>query len=102
VVRETAFTLEEMFSAFRRHFSVRRNAGRKIDVYLLANSVEYAEFQSATRGSVSMHPAYFDIRANNIVGFYGVQKDEEARLRSVILAAQRDIETNRTQLAAAW
>jgi hypothetical protein len=101
VVRETAFTLEEMFSAFRRHFSVRRNAGRKIDVYLLANSVEYADFQSATRGSVSMHPAYFDIRANNIVGFYGVQKDEEARLRSVILAAQRDIETNRTQLAAA-
>lgn len=101
VVRETAFTLEEMFSAFRRHFSVRRNAGRKIDVYLLANSNEYADFQLATRGTIAANPAYFDIRANNIVAYYGVQKDEEARLRAAILSATRDIDLTRTQLATA-
>lgn len=100
VVRESAFTLEEMFSAFRRHFSVRRNAGRRIDVFLLSNAQEYVEFQRAARGTVTTNPAFFDIRANNIFAFYGVQKEEEARIRSVIVTATKDIELAKSQLAA--
>jgi hypothetical protein len=99
-VRETAHMLEEMFNAFRRHFSVRRNAAKKIDVYFLANASEYAAFQKATRGGVVPNPAYFDIRANHVAAFYGVQRDEEARIRADIVASEREIEEFKRRIAA--
>jgi hypothetical protein len=100
LVRETAHTLEEMFNAYRRHFSVRRNAARRIDVYFLANAAEFAKFQQTTRGSVSTNPAYFDPVANHIAAFYGVQKEEESRVRSIILHSEREIEQHKKQIAA--
>jgi len=99
-VRETAHMLEEMFNAFRRHFSIRRNAAKKIDVYFLANSGEYAAFQQATRGSVAPNPAYFDTRANHVAAYYGVQKEDEARIRANILASEREIEEYKRKIAA--
>lgn len=99
-VRETAHMLEEMFNAFRRHFSIRRNAAKKIDVYFLANSAEYAAFQQATRGGVSPNPAYFDTRANHVAAYYGVQKDDESRIRANILASEREIEDYKRKIAA--
>jgi hypothetical protein len=99
-VRETAHTLEEMFNAFRRHFAIRRNAAKKIDVYFLSNSAEYAAFQQATRGGVAPNPAYFDIRANHVAAYYGVQRDDEARIRANILASEREIEEYKRKIAA--
>jgi hypothetical protein len=99
-VRETALMLEEMFNAYRRHFSVRRNAAKRIDVYFLANVSEYANFQQQTRGAVAPNPAYFDTQENHIVAYYGVQKDEEARLRAAILASEREIEDYKKKIAA--
>jgi hypothetical protein len=99
-VRETAHMLDEMFNAFRRHFSVRRNAAKKIDVYFLANSAEYATFQKATRGGVALNPAYFDTQANHVAAYYGVQSAEESRIRGNILASEREIEEYKKRIAA--
>lgn len=98
-VRETAMMLEEMFNAYRKHFSVRRNASRKIDVYFMANAGEFGNFQQVTRGSVSASPAYFDPKSNHIAAFYGVQSDEEARIRATIRESEREINEYKKQLA---
>ena len=99
-VREAAHTLDEMFNAFRRHFSVRRNSAKKIDVYFLSNSREYAAFQQTTRGGVSLAPAYFDTEANHIAAFNGVQREDESRIRANILASEREIEEYKRRIAA--
>jgi hypothetical protein len=100
LVRETAYTLEEMFNAYRKHFSVRRNPARRIDVYFLANEADYVKFQEDTRGSVGLAPAYFNTAANHIAAFYGVQKAEEARVRAAIVQSERDIEKFKKDVAA--
>jgi hypothetical protein len=100
-VRETACTLEEMFNAYRRHFSVRRNAARRVDVFFFATSTEYEDFQHATRGGVSLNPAYFDIQANHIAAYYGVQKEDESRIRAIILGSEREIELYKKEISAA-
>jgi hypothetical protein len=100
LVRETAYTLEEMFNAYRKHFSVRRNPARRIDVYFLANEADYVKFQEGTRSGVGLAPAYFNTAANHIAAFYGVQKTEEARVRAAIVQSERDIEKFKKDVAA--
>lgn len=99
-VRETASVLEEVFNAYRRLFSVRRNPSKRIDVYFMANESEYEVFQKATRGGVSLAPAYFDTQLNHIAAFNGVQKTEEARVRAAILKSETDIERFKKDVAS--
>src|SRR6185295_2040049 len=99
-VRETASVLEEVFNAYRRLFAVRRNPSKRIDVYFMANEPEYEVFQKATRGGVSLAPAYYDTQLNHIAAFNGVQKTEEARVRAAILKSEKDIERFKRDIAS--
>jgi hypothetical protein len=46
------------------------------------------------------NPAYFDIRANHVAAYFGVQKDEESRIRANILASEREIEEYKRRIAS--
>src|SRR6185436_4161271 len=75
-------------------------AAKRIDVYFLSNQSEYATFQQTTRGGVVLNPAYFDTRANHVAAYYGVQKDEESRIRANILSSEREIEEYKRKIAS--
>ncbi len=92
LAKETTHALNQMFAAFQRHFSVRRNAGKKVNVYFFANRPEYDAFQKATMGGTVMNPAYYDPRANHIAAFNRVETAKAEAVRKAILDAEKEIE----------
>jgi hypothetical protein len=92
LAKETTHALNQMFAAFQRHFSVRRNAGKKVDVYFFVNRAEYDAFQTATTGGAVMNPAYYDPRANHIAAFNRVETAKAEAVRKAILDAEKEIE----------
>lgn len=92
LAKETTHALNQMFAAFQRHFSVRRNAGKKVTVYFFADRAEYDAFQEATLGGAVMNPAFYDPKANHIAAFNRVETAKAEAVRKAILEAEREIE----------
>ncbi|HEX7899576.1 MAG TPA: DUF1570 domain-containing protein [Planctomycetota bacterium] len=90
--RETAHALGQMFLAFQRHFSVRRNAGQRITVYVFQDRREYDDFQRREYGGAVLNPAFFDGRKNHIAAYNSVQTAQAAEIRARIEAVERQIE----------
>ena len=90
--RESAHALAQMFQAFQRHFSVRRNAGQRITVYLFQTRQEYDEFQLREYGGAVLNPAFFDLKKNHIAAYNRVQTAEAARIRERIQETEKEIE----------
>jgi hypothetical protein len=98
LAKETTHALNQMFAAFQRHFSVRRNAGKKVNVYFFANRPEYDAFQTATTGGAVMNPAYYDPRANHIAAFNRVETAKAEAVRKAIVDAEKEIEACREKI----
>lgn len=92
LTKETAHALNQMFSAYQRHFAVHRNAGKKVSVYFFASRREYDTFQVAQFGGAVMNPAFFNPKANHIAAFNRVETAKAEQVRKAILAAEREIE----------
>lgn len=99
--KDVALCLEDVVTAYRRFFDVRRNAGRKLKVHLFADQAEYAAFQTRRHGGAVLNPAYYHTEQNYIAAYNMVQKAEERRVRAEILALENQISTYKSDLAAA-
>jgi hypothetical protein len=99
--KDVALCLEEVFGAYRKFFDVRRNAEAKVKVHLFDDKDQYAAFQVRRHGAAVMNPAYYHSEQNYIAAFNMVQKAEERRIRSEIVALERQIDTYRADLASA-
>lgn len=97
-VKDVAFCLEEIFGAYERTFGVRRNADRKVKVYMFADRLEY-EFYNlhAVEGKISA-VAYYCIPENTIAAYNLIEREKERAIRADILAAMEDIEKFRAQV----
>jgi hypothetical protein len=91
--KDVALCLEEVFGAYRKFFDVRRNAEAKVIVHLFDDKDQYAAFQVRRHGAAVMNPAYYHSEQNYIAAYNMVQKAEERRVRSEIVALERQIDT---------
>lgn len=97
--KDVTYYLSQIFEAYGSHFGVRRNASRKIKVYLFADRSEYDRFQ-ARRGGRVLNPAFYDPVQNFIAAYNLVQKEEERKVRGQIRQAERVMEDFKNQVAA--
>lgn len=98
LAKETTHALNQMFSAFQRHFAVRRNAGKKVTVIFFANRAEYDAFQQQTMGGAVMNPAFFNPKANHIAAFNRVETAKAEAVRKAINEAEKDIENCKVKI----
>ncbi len=99
--KDVAVSLEEVFAAYRTYFAIRRNADRKVKVYVFGDRDEYVRFQQRRHGDAVLNPAYYHPGENYIAAFNMVQKDEERRVRTEILQLERAIEGFRADVVTA-
>jgi hypothetical protein len=99
-VREVTCSLEEIFTAYQGFFNIKRNAGRKIAVTLLATPEEYVDFQKKTFGGAILNPAFYGPERNIIVAYNMIQKEEAARVNGEIRKASAQIEEMKKKLTA--
>ena len=99
-VKDVAVCLEEAFAGYRRHFDVRRNADRRLKVYVLADKDEYVGFQKRRHGESILNAAYYHPEENYIAAYNMIQRDEEKRIRAEILQVERAIEGFKSEVAA--
>lgn len=99
-VKDVALCLEEIFGAYERTFGIRRNADKKVKVFMFADRLEY-EFYNlhAVEGKVSA-VAYYCVPENTVAAYNLIERDKERLIRNDILAAQEDVERFRTQAQA--
>jgi hypothetical protein len=100
VVREATHTLNEMFEAYKKYFSIRRNGDRRIRVYLLSSRPQYEQFQQAIGANAGLAPAFFNIRENYIAAYNMVQSAEAEQIRQEILRAEASIQDWKKRIAA--
>ncbi|HLF93628.1 MAG TPA: DUF1570 domain-containing protein [Planctomycetota bacterium] len=98
-VKDVAVCLEEVFGAYRRNFDIRRNADRKVKVFLFADKEEYVRFQKRRHGDAILNAAYYHSGENYIAAYNMVQRDEERRVRAEILRVEREIEGFKMEVA---
>jgi hypothetical protein len=97
-VKDLAASLEELFGAYGRFFEVRRNADRKIKVYVLSDVEEYRRFtERRYQGSVAAI-AFYHPKDNTVVAYNLIQKAEERKARAEISQANADLERYRGDL----
>jgi hypothetical protein len=99
-VKEMAFYLDEIFGAYRKHFGVRRNADRRLKVFVFSDREEYERFQRRKYGGAVLNPAHYNSKDNFIAAFNMIQKAEERRVRTEIRDAERMLEGLKTQVAS--
>jgi hypothetical protein len=99
--KDVAVSLGEIFGAYRKYFDIRRNAERKVKVYVFGDKEEYARFQKRRHGDAVLNPAYYHPLENYIAAFNMVQKEEERRVRDEILQLERAIDGYRAQVVTA-
>jgi len=99
-VKDVALSLEEIFGAYERTFGLRRNADRKVKVFMFADRLEY-EFYNlhAVEGKVSAI-AYYCVPENTIAAYNLIEREKERLIRNDILSAQEDVEKFRQQAQA--
>ena len=100
-VKDVAACLEDVFAAYRKYFAVRRNADRKVSVYVLSDREEYDRFNTKREGGAIPAPAYYDPRGNHVVAYNMVQRALEKKLRGEILAARNDLDGFRMKVSTA-
>jgi len=100
VVREATFTLNEMFEAYKKYFSIRRNGDRRIKVYLLSSRPQYVQFQQAIGANAGLAPAFYNIRENYVAAYNLVQSAEAEQIRQDIVRAEASIQDWKKRLAA--
>lgn len=98
LAKETTHALNQMFAAFQRHFAVRRNAGKKVNVHFFVSRNEYDAFQVATMGGAVMNPAFFNSKANHIAAYNRVETAKAEAVRRSILDAEKEIEECREKI----
>jgi len=91
-LKECAFYVEEIVAGYQRHFKVRRNAGRRIPMFLLADRAEYIEWQRQKFGSAVENPAFYDPGENTIVAYNTVEKAKAAAIRVELARVQKAME----------
>jgi hypothetical protein len=99
--KDVAVSLEEVFAAYRKYFDIRRNADRKVKVFVLSDKDEYARFQQRRHGDAILNAAYYHSKENYIAAYNMVQKEEERRVRAEILQLERAIEGFRAEVVTA-
>jgi hypothetical protein len=98
--KDVAVCLEDVFGAYRKSFDVRRNADRKVKVYVLADRDEYVRFQERRHGESILNAAYYHAGENYIAAFNMIQREEERRIRQEIVQLERAIEIYKADLSA--
>ncbi len=98
-VKDVAVCLEEVFAAYRKYFDIRRNADRKVKVFVFSDKDEYVRFQKRRHGDAILNAAYYHSGENYIAAYNMVQRDEERRVRAVILGVEREIEGFKMEVA---
>jgi hypothetical protein len=99
-VKDMAYILEGIFGAYEKHMGVRRNAGRKVKVYILAGRDEYMRFQTRNYGGAALNPAHYNLKDNFIAAFNMIQKEEERRVLGEIRRVEGLIETLKANVAS--
>ena len=96
-IKDVAVCLDEVFAAYRRFFDIRRNADRKVKIYVFADRIEYDIHNLArVEGKVSSI-AYYSVPDNTIAAYNLVERDKERQIRQETLDAQKDIERFRNE-----
>jgi hypothetical protein len=97
-VKDLAVSLEDLFGAFGRFFAVKRNADRKVRIYVLSDAAEYERFSIRRLGGRAGAIAYYHPKDNFVAAYNLIQRAEERRVRGEIAEAQKEVETYRSQL----
>jgi hypothetical protein len=91
-IKELAVTLDEIFAAYRRHFDIRRNAERKLKIYVFSDRIEYDTHNMARMEGRVMAVAYYSVPDNTIAAYNMVEREKERMIRQETQEAQKDIE----------
>ncbi len=90
-LKEVHYALEQVFAAYGKHFKIKRNEGLRVDVFLLASRAEYMSWQKAKFGGAIANPAFYHTKENFIAAYNGIQKEEAAKVKKVILERQAEV-----------
>lgn len=98
--RETCDALQQAYEGYLRHFKLRGKATRRLPVLILADREQYDEYVRRAYGQAIGNPALYDVRANLIVAYNCVQREEEARIRASIREQRKEIDRYEQDVAA--
>ena len=91
-IKDVALCLDEVFAAYRRFFDIRRNADRKVKIYVFSDRIEYDIHNLArVEGKISSI-AYYSVSDNTIAAYNLVEREKERQIRQETLDAEKDIE----------
>ncbi len=99
-VKDVAVCLDEVFTAYRRFFDVRRNEHRKVKVVVFSDRIEYDIYNLAKHGGTIAAVAYYHVPENTIAAYNLVEKEKEKLIRQETLDAQKDLERFRNEAQA--